>query len=321
MTLSIHGHFSVRSQQALDELQQDAAAEHKRLVLVGRRGNYEVALRPERSRLGQALASLFGITARQARSLQNYRASLPTAGERFRQAVDSGSRNLAQSQAFAAQHTFGESHGAANPHADRIDMLREVTHDNRLALAQEVQKDFRHATTHLARSLSGGHTAAERRQLKDKHDAARAASNSPFIAKSGGGGFRDTLRVVEQFGSGLKEEVGKRAVQAWGEAPTPMATIAEEGEPNPASPLNPNPSRLEMRQALVEDLANLSDDKELPQAQRELARKVAERLSDDPGADLGQATITLAQGGLVPGGPGLERFARFQSPADFSALR
>ena len=78
--------FVVRHQEAFVDLDDQVAAEGKRLVVTG--NGRELKILPQRSKLGEFFAHLFGIPAKEIQNLRKYLASLPSA-ESIEKAVES----------------------------------------------------------------------------------------------------------------------------------------------------------------------------------------------------------------------------------------
>ena len=133
LTLGIH---VIKNLESYQDLSNKAQTQDKRLVLVKYKNEYAVRVLPKQGVLARALASLFGTTARQARQLRDFAATLPAAGVHQQQVAqalgdaikgDKGKQTIAE-RALLVQQEFGLSHESN----DVIDAFLRF-HDERIS--------------------------------------------------------------------------------------------------------------------------------------------------------------------------------------------
>jgi len=112
--------FSVRHQEAFVDLDDQVEAEGKRLVVTA--NGRELKILPQRSKVGEFFARLFGVAGREIHDLRNYLASLPSqesieshqVGQAFRKEIDEAysafqSDTQTRDLSNKGEHLYGET--------------------------------------------------------------------------------------------------------------------------------------------------------------------------------------------------------------------
>jgi hypothetical protein len=274
--------FVVRHQEAFVDLDDQVAAEGKRLVVTN--DGRELKILPQRSKLGEFFARLFGVSYREVRSLRSYLASLPSAesienaaeaqkvGNSFRKEIGDAysqfeSDKQTRTEANKGQHVFGEKEAEEQLDPSTPRTAAYVILNSSESKASNRHTDelgLRNRDKNLQDFASGVKKTPE--ELEALHQAHRAQrkEGQGLIGREGGLGASKSAIIGT-----LKEEIKKSSKAAQkevygtdqydpldriGELRKPLAGIAE-GDEDVEAPLESaapkTPEKLEPKAAQV----------------------------------------------------------------------
>lgn len=260
--------FVVRHQEAFVDLDNQVAAEGKRLVVTS--NGRELKILPQRSKVSEFFADLFGISTKEIKSLRNYLASLPSqeslesqlVGQAFRKEIGDAYAHFQEGNEIRAeenkgQHIYGESNpelaGQQDSKTPGTAAYVILNSGEAKQLNREADKlNLRNRDNNLQDFASGVKKTAEELDVLHQAHRAQRKEGQSLIGREGGLGASKAAII-----NTLKEDIKKssKAVQKEvygsdkydpidriGELRKPLAGIAEgdEVEDAPSEPAPQN---------------------------------------------------------------------------------
>ena len=249
--------FVVRHQEAFVDLDDRVAAEGKRLVVAA--NGRELKILPQRSKLGEFFADLFGISTREIKKLRTYLASLPTeesiekaveahkVGESFRKEIGEAYSQFeadkqARTESNRGQHVFGEQdlQDQLDPDTPRTAAFVILNSSESKALNRQADEaSLRNRDKNLQDFVSGEKKSPQALEALHQAHRAQRQQGQGLIGREGGLGASKSA-----IAGTLKEEVKRSSKDSQakaygstqydpldriGELRAPLAGIAEDG--------------------------------------------------------------------------------------------